>query len=312
MTNKIHKDPNTLFCNPPLLPYPYHTTYNRFMTTLLSYVVFPLEKILYYFLFILHIIGLVLIKRLTFLNKTFWFKFNKEIIFGSLFCLYIFYIRVIYVRPLGPIITTPISNYTLYITIWVIILFVITLIITLYILVRGSNKKRFLPLWILNLFSKWNSFMENSLMSTSLYIVNKSSMLTYITNKAIEPYVIFMKRRRNLKAIFLLIYGIPIIVSLSFFIDMCLQEYYYFPYFVILLIIPLAIKVMLFVIVTEVKPYYNFFMDYYYIKITMLKVNYFTWKDEHGIINSIYPRGTVLTDEQFYDVLMITLNGLIP
>ena len=272
--------------------------------TKLFYLVNIMKIVLYYFLFILHFIGLFLIKQFNFLNKIFWFKVNKEIIFGSLFCLYIFYIRIIYTRPLGSIIKMPISNYTLFVTILVIILFTITLIITVYMLFKKSNKKNILPIWILNSIYKWNSFIETSLMSTSLYFVNYFSILTYITNKIIEPYIIFMKKRKNLKIIFCIIYGIPIIVSLSFFIDMCLCEYKYFPYVVILLIIPLIIKMILFVILTEAKPYYKFYINYYIINVTMLNINFFTWKDENGLIDSIHPYGTILTDEQFHKVLM--------
>ena len=100
----------------------------------------------------------------------------------------------------------PISNYTLFVTILVIILFTITLIITVYMLFKKSNKKNILPIWILNSIYKCNLFIETSLMSTSLYFVNYFSILTYITNKIIEPYIIFMKKRKNLKIIFCIIY----------------------------------------------------------------------------------------------------------
>jgi hypothetical protein len=72
-----------------------------------------------------------------------------------------------------------------------------------------------------------------------------------------------------------LIYGIPFLVSLSFFIDTYLGVYKYFPYVAILLIIPLVIKVGIFIMLTEIEPFHKYWTKFFNIRVVMLKIIYF-------------------------------------
>jgi hypothetical protein len=254
-------------------------------------------------IFIIHNVGLFILSLLEFIKNP--KILNIKIVFGSLFCLYIFYLRFIYFRPLGVVVKHPISLTTKIITIYGIILFLIFLILTILKLVKKDKNKTIFPIWMQNWLFRYNKYLDDSLTVTSKFIINKFTILQKLYDYSLEPYINFMSKKRNLFLLLWLIYGIPFLVSLSFFIDTYLGVYKYFPYVAILLIIPLVIKVGIFIIISEIEFYHQRWMNFFDIRVVMLKIVYFINWDIPGKYGLLIPASmpAPLTEEEFDNIL---------
>lgn len=220
-------------------------------------------------------------------NKYFYFLATIGFSFYSL----IFFLRVLRTRVEGPVIPEHISElvigcYSLIsLGFFVISLMVVYKFCTLWgqpanIPLRSMRSNLKFIQWILTKLVLFAEFY-NKVLYASFSVIWKQipgmpSFIQYIT----KPINTFLSAHDNVFALFYIRYGIPLFIAICFMLDICLGEYYYFLSAAILFILPLMLRIFIYMVKTAAEIEAPVWYCHFNIEVKGLNVTHFSVKEE--------------------------------
>lgn len=170
---------------------------------------------------------------------------------GFSFYLYMIFIRFLRHIEDGPIVHENLPEFRIYINYFITFIFFCFFIIFIRIIYRlytNTTTTSSFSIKIQEQVIKINKFYEDVLNATVIFIMFNTPHFSTIIPTIFPYYNRFLASTMikdcaiTCTIMFILISGMPFIVSISFFIDAYNNQYYYFPRTAILLVIPLIIN----------------------------------------------------------------------